>query len=216
MEIIAKGEKNRSVSATDKNERSSRAHTIFQLTIESRTIQKHENEEVIVLQSQLNLIDLAGSEKVNKDIDRQKEGSFINRSLLTLGNVIEKITQDKFNGYIPFRDSKLTRLLQSSLQGNARLAIICTISPSFKNMDESLNTLKFAQRAKRITPRPEAKPILDNKTLLKRYKMEVEELRIKLQETNIELEKQRMKDNDITVDERDAYEAKLEDARLVF
>jgi hypothetical protein len=93
MEIIAKGEKNRSISATIHNENSSRSHTIFLLTIESRTIPRDNNDEVIVLQSQLNLIDLAGSEKINYDADRQKECSFINKSLLTLGNVIEKLSR---------------------------------------------------------------------------------------------------------------------------
>lgn len=94
MGIIARGEANRSTFSTENNQNSSRSHTIFQLTIESRTIQKTEDQDIIVLQSQLNLIDLAGSEKAVNDSDRQKEGSFINKSLLTLGNVIAKITQE--------------------------------------------------------------------------------------------------------------------------
>jgi Kinesin motor domain len=97
MEIISRGENNRSTFATINNEHSSRSHTIFQLTIESRTIPKDDEEEINVLQSQLNLIDLAGSEKATNDSDRQKEGAFINKSLLTLGNVIAKITQE--SGY---------------------------------------------------------------------------------------------------------------------
>jgi hypothetical protein len=78
-----------------------------------------------------------------------------------------------------------------------------------------MNTLKFARRAKRIQPKPEARPIVDDKTLLKKYRIAVDELKVKLAETNLELEKQKEKDNELSLDERDVYETKLEDARVV-
>lgn len=107
----------------------------------------------------------------------------------------------------------MTRLLQSSLQGQARIAIICAISPTAKNIEESLNTLKFARRAKRIVPKPEIRPIFDDKTLLKKYKMEIEELKKELHETNIELEKHR--EHELPLAEKELYEMQLEEARLV-
>ncbi|KAI7889463.1 kinesin motor domain-containing protein, partial [Mucor mucedo] len=147
MNYIKDGEGNRHISATDYNEHSSRSHTIFQLVIEScpRGVPSRG-----VRVSQLNLIDLAGSEKVATDLERRKEGGYINKSLLTLGNVISKLTSDEPASHIPYRDSKLTRILQASLSGNARIAIICTINPTLSSKDESLNTLRFAQRAKLI------------------------------------------------------------------
>ncbi|KAG0850159.1 hypothetical protein G6F16_010117 [Rhizopus arrhizus] len=149
MRCIKLGEGNRHISATDYNDRSSRSHTIFQLVIESRpkTVQSKTN---LVRISQLNLIDLAGSEKVASDMERRKEGAFINKSLLTLGNVISKLTSDEPALHIPFRNSKLTRILQAALSGNARISVICTINPTLASKDESMNTLKFAQRAKLV------------------------------------------------------------------
>ncbi|KAI8876850.1 P-loop containing nucleoside triphosphate hydrolase protein, partial [Backusella circina FSU 941] len=146
MDLIKLGEKNRHVSATDYNEHSSRSHSIFQITIESKY--RAATEEVRI--SQLNLIDLAGSEKMTTDIERRKEGGYINKSLLTLGNVISKLTSNIPSAHIPFRDSKLTRILQAALSGNARIAVICTINPTWASKDESLNTLRFAQKAKLV------------------------------------------------------------------
>ncbi|RUS30321.1 hypothetical protein BC938DRAFT_479553 [Jimgerdemannia flammicorona] len=152
MKIIQKGEANRHVSTTDYNLHSSRSHTIFQLVVESRErgtsgigsplrlsrtpgIKKDHGGSVRI--SQLNLIDLAGSEKAATALDRRKEGAYINKS----------------SGHIPYRDSKLTRILQSSLSGNARISVICTMSPSALAMEESHNTLKFAARVKKVVTR---------------------------------------------------------------
>ncbi|KAI7904782.1 kinesin motor domain-containing protein, partial [Cokeromyces recurvatus] len=150
FECIKQGEVNRHTSATDYNDLSSRSHSMFQLIIETRSkgAPIHASEGVRI--SQLNLIDLAGSEKVTTNINRRREGAYINKSLLTLGNVISKLTSGIAPTHIPFRDSKLTRILQSSLSGNARIAVICTINPNISSRDESLNTLRFAQRAKLI------------------------------------------------------------------
>eukprot|EP01135_Chromosphaera_perkinsii_P012207 Nk52_evm26s2612 gene=Nk52_evmTU26s2612 len=141
----------------------------------------------------LNLIDLAGSERISNEESRRKEGAFINKSLLTLGNVISKLSEGK-GGHIPYRDSKLTRILQNSLTGNAKIGVICTISPTSSCYDESLNTLKFASRAKKITTSAEYNEILDDHAMLKKYKLEIEQLKMKLRNIqengNEELSKQ--------------------------
>ncbi|KAG4091160.1 kinesin-domain-containing protein [Neocallimastix lanati (nom. inval.)] len=161
MRIIQKGETNRHISTTDYNKYSSLRVSRYQLDH-----QKGSTDSVKI--SQLNLIDLSGSEKATLDADCRKEGAFINKSLLTLGNVISKLTKEK-RGHIPYRDSKLTRILQSSISGNAKISVICTISPAGISADESHNTLNFAKR------------VLDNKALIQKYKKEINELKIKLQ-----------------------------------
>ncbi|KAF8985818.1 hypothetical protein BGZ46_001786 [Entomortierella lignicola] len=192
MRIIQRGDYQRHTSTTDYNARSSRSHSIFQIVIESRerapsasmspTGRKMSfglKAPTAVRVSQLNLIDLAGSEKASSDVERRKEGAFINKSLLTLGTVISKLTEDK-GTHIPFRDSKLTRILQSSLSGNARVSVICTISPSFMNVEESHNTLKFAARVKKIITKAHTNQVLDDKALLEKYRREISELRAQL------------------------------------
>ncbi|KAH1039811.1 hypothetical protein J1N35_041554 [Gossypium stocksii] len=116
----------------------------MQNTIESSPREEKNGDEDVTL-SQLNLIDLAGSEssKAKTTGLRRKEGSYINRSLLTLGTVISKLTDGKAT-HIPYRDSKLTRLLQSSLSGRGRISLICTVTPASSNSKETHNTLKFA------------------------------------------------------------------------
>lgn len=124
---------------------------------------------------------MAGSEKAASSADRRREGSYINRSLLTLGTVIARLTDDKPGGvHVPYRDSKLTRILQHSLQGNARVAVLCTISPAMNNFEETTNTLKFAQRIKKVVTRASTNEILDDKALLQRYRSEINDLRQRL------------------------------------
>lgn len=101
----------------------------------------------------MSLIDLAGSESVRLTQatgDRQTEGGFINKSLLTLGHIVSKLSQSATDGrpisHLPYRDSKLTRILQPSLSGNAQIAIICNVTPVQDSIEETQNTLKFAQR----------------------------------------------------------------------
>jgi hypothetical protein len=166
--------------------------------------------------SQLNLIDLAGSEKAASDVDRRKEGAFINKSLLTLGNVISKLTEDKNSLHIPYRDSKLTRILQSSLSGNARISVIATVSPAFANADETSNTLKFAERVKKVQVRAHQNQVLDDKALLQKYKIEISALRTQLVETNEMLEKERaLQDSDLERNIRLQYEEQLHESQLV-
>ncbi|KAJ3303865.1 hypothetical protein HDV03_003434 [Kappamyces sp. JEL0829] len=173
------GDRNRVIGETNMNEKSSRSHTIFRMTIESRPMQT----EGIVQQSLLNLVDLAGSERValtGAEGIRLKEGGHINKSLLALGTVIAKLSEDRDNYHIPYRDSKLTRILQSSLGGNARTGIVCTITPASQHLDETLSTLRFANRAKNITNRPK---IVSEDALLKLYKQEIELLKAQLLES---------------------------------
>ncbi|KAK6115591.1 hypothetical protein DH2020_007860 [Rehmannia glutinosa] len=149
LSLIASGEEHRHVGSNNFNLLSSRSHTIFTLTIESSPCGENDGEEVTL--SQLHLIDLAGSESSKTETTglRRKEGSYINKSLLTLGTVISKLTDEK-STHIPYRDSKLTRLLQSSLSGHGRVSLICTVTPASSNTEESHNTLKFAQRSKHV------------------------------------------------------------------
>ncbi|TYH54181.1 hypothetical protein ES332_D09G151000v1 [Gossypium tomentosum] len=182
LSLIAAGEEHRHVGSTNFNLLSSRSHTIFTLTIESSPYGENSEGEAVNL-SQLNLIDLAGSEssKVETTGIRRKEGSYINKSLLTLGTVISKLTDGRAT-HIPYRDSKLTRLLQSSLSGHGHVSLICTVTPSSSNSEETHNTLKFAHRAKHIEIQAEQNKIIDEKSLIKKYQNEIRALKEELEQ----------------------------------
>ncbi|XP_010315327.1 kinesin-like protein KIN-7D, mitochondrial isoform X1 [Solanum lycopersicum] len=171
LSFIAAGEEHRHVGSNNFNLFSSRSHTIFTLMIESSA---HGDEYDGVIFSQLNLIDLAGSESSKTETTglRRKEGSYINKSLLTLGTVIGKLSEGKAF-HVPYRDSKLTRLLQSSLSGHGHVSLICTITPASSNMEETHNTLKFASRAKRVEIYASRNKIIDEKSLIKKYQKEI-------------------------------------------
>ncbi|PKA54315.1 Kinesin-like protein KIN12A [Apostasia shenzhenica] len=152
LKLLIQGAANRKVAATNMNRESSRSHCVFTCTIESRW----EKDSSINLRfARLNLVDLAGSERQKlsgAEGDRLKEAANINKSLSTLGHVI-MILADVANGrqkHVPYRDSKLTFLLQDSLGGNSKTVIIANVSPSICSANETLSTLKFAQRAKLI------------------------------------------------------------------
>lgn len=171
LSLIVAGEEHRHVGSNNFNLQSSRSHTIFTLTIESSV---HGNSFGEVISSQLNLIDLAGSESSKTETTgiRRREGSYINKSLLTLGTVISKLSDGK-RSHIPYRDSKLTRLLQSSLSGHGRVSLICTITPASSNIEETHNTLKFAHRAKRVELYAAPNRIIDEKSLIKKYQKQI-------------------------------------------
>ncbi|KAL8126694.1 hypothetical protein AgCh_013819 [Apium graveolens] len=181
LSLIAAGEEHRHVGSTNFNLHSSRSHTIFTLTIESSPCGENNEGEAVNL-SQLNLIDLAGSESSKAETNgiRRKEGSYINKSLLTLGTVISKLTDGKAS-HVPYRDSKLTRLLQSSLSGHGRVSLICTVTPSSSNSEETHNTLKFAHRAKHIEIQAAQNKIIDEKSLIKKYQHEIRTLKEELE-----------------------------------
>ena len=193
INLLRFGEQQRHVGATEMNEQSSRAHSLFKIIIESKDKTKAFKAQV----STLNLVDLAGSEcakMTNARGERAREGRYINQSLLTLSTIIQRLSEDNNKQmtvpggttirkqHLPFRDSKLTRILESALDGNAHIAIICTISPTLRCAEESLNTLKFAARAKQIKMHARVNEVVDDKTLLKSYKQEIEQLKQKLKE----------------------------------
>ncbi|CAI7814652.1 unnamed protein product, partial [Closterium sp. NIES-53] len=152
-----------------------------------------------VLVSSLNLVDLAGSERVAKtgaEGSRLKEGAHINKSLMTLGTVINKLSEgaDRNGAHIPYRDSKLTRILQPALGGNTKTAIICCATPALRHEDETHGTLRFALRAKCITNCAKVNEIVTNNVLLKRQAKEIEDLRRKLEASHSpEMEQEIMK-----------------------
>lgn len=183
--VMKQGEEQRTFGATNMNERSSRSHTIFTVIIESRLRAdlKSTDDGVAVCVSTLSLVDLAGSERVSHtgaEGVRLKEGGHINKSLLTLGTVINKLTEGA-TGHIPYRDSKLTRILQPALGGNARTSIICAVTPAEMHIEETLSTLKFASRAKCVHNTTSRNEILDDRAMLRRCQQEVEQLKAQLQ-----------------------------------
>ncbi|KAM9840829.1 centromere-associated protein E [Aulostomus maculatus] len=185
---IRKGEKNRHYGKTKMNQRSSRSHTIFRMILESRERSdpvSGENADGAIIVSHLNLVDLAGSERASQtgaEGTRFKEGCNINRSLFTLGQVIKKLTDEGQKGFTNYRDSKLTRILQNSLGGNAKTVIICTITPV--TLDETLSTLQFASTAKKMKNDPHVTEVSDDGALLKRYRNEIVDLKRRLQEVS--------------------------------
>ncbi|CAN8244885.1 unnamed protein product [Cochlearia groenlandica] len=189
LKLIDSGEGNRHFGETNMNVHSSRSHTIFRMVIESRGKENSSSDAIRV--SVLNLVDLAGSERIAKTGAggvRLTEGKYINKSLMILGNVINKLSDSaKLRAHIPYRDSKLTRILQPALGGNAKTCIICTIAPEEHHIEESKGTLQFASRAKSITNCAQVNEILTDAALLKRQKLEIEELRMKLEGSHAEV-----------------------------
>ncbi|XP_018561737.1 osmotic avoidance abnormal protein 3 isoform X2 [Anoplophora glabripennis] len=169
------GSKNRMIGATLMNQNSSRSHSIFTISIEQ--ISNLNNNESI-RKGKLNLVDLAGSErqaKTGATGDRLKEATKINLSLSALGNVISALVDGKAK-HIPYRDSKLTRLLQDSLGGNTRTLMIACVSPSSRDYMETLSTLRYANRAKNIHNKPKVNE--DPKdAILRQYQEEIERLK---------------------------------------
>jgi len=175
-QILEKGSAKRQTAATLMNAHSSRSHTVFTVTVHMKE-SSVEGEEVLRI-GKLNLVDLAGSENVGRSgaMDkRAREAGNINQSLLTLGRVITCLVERA--PHIPYRESKLTRLLQDSLGGRTKTSIIATISPAGINLEETLSTLDYAHRAKNITNKPEVNQKLSKKAVLKEYTEEIERLR---------------------------------------
>ncbi len=162
LSILKKGNKKRTTEATNANQTSSRSHAILQIMVSCK--EKKNNVKF----GKLSLIDLAGSERAsvtkNKGM-RLIEGANINKSLLTLGNCINALCESNIKGtkpHIPYRDSKLTRLLKDSLGGNSRTVMIANISPFIYSFDDTYNTLNYADRAKHIKTRVKVNVINNN------------------------------------------------------
>ncbi|KAM3877748.1 kinesin-like protein KIF17 [Diretmus argenteus] len=174
--IMEQGWKNRSVGYTLMNKDSSRSHSIFTIHLEICSTDAAGEDHLRA--GKLNLVDLAGSERQSKTGatgDRLREATKINLSLSALGNVISALVDGR-SRYIPYRDSKLTRLLQDSLGGNTRTLMVACLSPADNNYEESLSTLRYANRAKSIQNRPRINE--DPKdALLREYQEEIKKLR---------------------------------------
>eukprot|EP00128_Syssomonas_multiformis_P012542 Colp12_sorted_trinity150504_noHs@12263 len=175
MDIMKQGASNRAVCHTRMNSESSRSHAIFVLTIQQKNL-----ADLSVKTGKLYLVDLAGSEKVSKTgaagqtLDEAKN---INKSLTTLGMVINALTDGK-STHVPYRDSKLTRILQESLGGNARTTMIVNCSPALYNAAETLSSLRFGNRAKNIKNKAHINQELSAKELRRRLEKAEKEIKM--------------------------------------
>lgn len=216
LRVIARGDNARRTSSTQFNARSSRSHAVVQIVVESRertpgagAMSDNKRSGIVpggVRVSTLSLIDLAGSERAAETKERRTEGSHINKSLLTLGTVIARLSGDKDKDgkptdkdgkHLPYRDSKLTRLLQGALSGDSLVSILCTIqigssgsaAAATTHTNETLNTLKFASRAKNniVSHAKKAEEALGAggdggaRVLLERYRLEIQDLRSQIE-----------------------------------
>uniref|UniRef100_A0AAR2JBG7 Kinesin-like protein n=1 Tax=Pygocentrus nattereri TaxID=42514 RepID=A0AAR2JBG7_PYGNA len=188
--VMNVGNQNRSVGATNMNEHSSRSHAIFVITIECSELGPDGENHIRV--GKLNLVDLAGSERQTKtgaQGERLKEATKINLSLSALGNVISALVDGK-STHIPYRDSKLTRLLQDSLGGNARTVMVANIGPASYNLEETLTTLRYSNRAKNIKNKPRINE--DPKdALLREFQEEIARLKEQLEKRSGKKKKKR-------------------------
>nr|XP_012803214.2 chromosome-associated kinesin KIF4A-like [Jaculus jaculus] len=178
VSCLEQGNSSRTVASTAMNSQSSRSHAIFTIFIE----QRKKTDKSSSFHSKLCLVDLAGSERQKKskaEGDRLKEGININRGLLCLGNVISALGDDRKNSFVPYRDSKLTRLLQDSLGGNSHTLMIACVSPADSSLEETLNTLRYADRARKIKNKPVIN--IDPQTAeLNHLKQQVQQLQVLL------------------------------------
>lgn len=176
--LLALCEAQRRIGETSLNEMSSRSHQILRLTIESSAREFMGKDNTATLSASVNFVDLAGSERASQAMSvgtRLKEGCHINRSLLTLGTVIRKLSKGR-NGHIPYRESKLTRILQPCLGGNARTAIVCTMCPARSHIEQSRNTLLFASCAKEVATSAQVNVVMSDKALVKHLQKELARL----------------------------------------
>ncbi|KXJ24780.1 kinesin-like protein KIF16B [Exaiptasia diaphana] len=202
--LIEQGNRQRSTASTKMNEMSSRSHAIFTIKFTQAKFLENLPSETI---SKIHLVDLAGSERASASGatgDRLKEGSNINRSLVTLGIVISTLAENSLNEvegskrlafrkklFVPYRDSVLTFLLKDSLGGNSKTVMLAAVSPAECNYGETLSTLRYAQRAKNIINRPTVNED-PNVKLIRDLRAEIERLKSKLTESNIT----KLKDSD--------------------
>jgi len=181
QQVMEVGQKNRSVASTLMNNESSRSHSIFTITVE--ILEQGIDGQDHIRVGKMNMVDLAGSERQSKTGatgDTLKEATKINMSLSALGNVISALVDSK-TSFVPYRDSKLTRLLQDSLGGNTKTVMCACIGPVDYNFDETLSTLRYASRAKSIKNKPRINE--DPKdAMIREFQDEITRLKMKLQE----------------------------------
>ncbi|KAJ4413138.1 Kinesin- motor protein [Didymella pomorum] len=179
IQHLRSGSHKRQVAATKCNDLSSRSHTVFTITVNIKRTTEDGQEYLSV--GKLNLVDLAGSENIQRsgaENKRAAEAGLINKSLLTLGRVINALVER--SSHVPYRESKLTRLLQDSLGGRTKTCIIATLSPAKSNLEETISTLDYAFRAKNIRNKPQMNQAINKKTLLKEFTVEIEKLKSEL------------------------------------
>lgn len=175
MRVLQAGIRRRQTAATRMNDTSSRLHTIFTLSL----FKQKENTEYRV--SKFNLVDLAGSENIGRSgavNQRAKEAGSINQSLLTLGRVINALVDG--DSHIPYRESKLTRLLQDSLGGHTKTVLVATVSPAKMNCEETLSTLQYASKAKNIKNKPQIGSMILRTALVRELGSELARLKADL------------------------------------
>ncbi|KAG0345628.1 kinesin motor protein cin8 [Podila humilis] len=176
IEALRRGSAKRTVAATKSNDKSSRSHGVFSITVHVKET-TDDGEELLKI-GKLNLVDLAGSENIARsgaEFNQAREAGRINQSLLTLGRVINSLVER--SPHVPYRESKLTRLLEDSLGGKTKTCIIATISPARSSLEETISTLNYANRAKSIKNTPEINQKMSKKTLIKEYLLEIDRLK---------------------------------------
>ncbi|XP_046857510.1 kinesin-II 95 kDa subunit-like [Xenia sp. Carnegie-2017] len=212
--VMNVGNQNRAVGATNMNEHSSRSHAIFIITIECSEVGPDGEGHIRV--GKLNLVDLAGSERQAKTGaagERLKEATKINLSLSALGNVISALVDGK-STHIPYRDSKLTRLLQDSLGGNAKTVMVANMGPASYNYEETLTTLRYANRAKNIKNKPKINE--DPKdALLREFQEEIARLKNELQKRGKTGREKSRKSNRSIGENGDAVDDAADDEDLI-
>ncbi|XP_020549428.1 kinesin-like protein KIN-5D [Sesamum indicum] len=177
--ILDRGSAKKHTAETLLNKQSNRSHSIFSITIQSKQYNSDGSE--LIKCGKLNLVDLAGSENILRSgarDERAREAGEINKSLLTLGRVINALTENSV--HVPYRHSKLTRLLRDSLGGKTKTCIIATVSPSVLSQEETLSTLDYAFRAKSIKNRPEVNRKVVKSTLIKDLYSQIDRLKQEL------------------------------------
>lgn len=178
LTLLRRGEKNRTTRQTNANNRSSRSHTIFQILIEAAL----PTDDGAMTKSKLNLWDLAGSEKIQTEERLEEkhmiEHKNINLSLTTLGKVVAALAKNSAKSGIPYRESKLTKLLKDSLGGNTKTVLIATVSPLKWFVDETISTLKFADRAKQVLVKASVNEVSSkDDEIVRKLKREVQHLK---------------------------------------
>lgn len=183
--ILASSLEKRQKAETEQNDRSSRSHCVFTLYVHIR--EKRAEGTDIIKFGKLNFVDLAGSENITKSgsdkvLGRRVEASRINQGVLALGRVIISLTQN--TPHIPYRESRLTRLLQDALGGNNKTCMIATISPSAGSLEETMSTLEYASKALRIVNTPSAYHTINNRKGFNSLMTEIDQLKRILDHTN--------------------------------
>ncbi|XP_037400229.1 kinesin-like protein KIF19 isoform X2 [Pygocentrus nattereri] len=195
MELLMKGNKQRTQEPTAANQASSRSHAVLQVAVKQQSRCRDVLQEVRF--ARLFMIDLAGSERAAQTQNRGqrlKEGAHINRSLLALGNCINALSEKNGNKYVNYRDSKLTRLLKDSLGGNSRTVMIAHISPASMAFEESRNTLTYADRAKSIRTRVK-RNLLNVSYHIAQYTSIISDLRSEIQRLKKKIAEQASRQN---------------------